>query len=309
MTTYLDELVTGATRRVAAAREQEPLASLRARAQDGPGARTLYDALSVRGVSVIAEVKRASPSKGPLAPDMDAATQARHYLDGGAAAISVLTEPEQFLGSLDDLSAVARLGAPTLRKDFIVDPYQIWEAKLAGASAVLLIVAALDERTLQELHDEADAAGLTSLVEVHDASEVAVANRVGARVVGVNARDLRTFALDRDAFARLRPTLAAGTIAVAESGVRDPEDVHRAAADGADAVLVGETLVTAEDPASVVAGLVAAGLDGTASDGGRDPGLVAGHLPGKARGTAAPERSANPDPSHPSPPTNASRSQ
>ncbi len=311
MATYLDDLVTGATRRVAVARELEPLGALRERAQDVRGARTLYDALSVRGVSVIAEVKRASPSKGSLARDLDAATQAQHYLDGGAAAISVLTEPDQFLGSLDDLSAVARLGATTLRKDFIVDPYQIWEAKLAGASAVLLIVAALDERTLAALHDEADTAGLTSLVEVHDEAEAAVASRIGARVVGINARDLRTFVLDRDAFARLRPTLAPGTIAVAESGVRDPDDVHRAAADGADAVLVGETLVTADDPAAVVAGLVAAGLDGTASDadaGGqvsdqrKDTGVGAPE-PSTDRGSAAgPGRSADP-----TPPTTASR--
>ena len=292
MASYLDDLVAGATRRVAVARAREPLGSLRERAQDVPGTRTLYDALSIRGVSVIAEVKRASPSRGPLAPDLDAATQAQHYLDGGAAAISVLTEPDQFLGSLDDLSAVARLGAATLRKDFIVDPYQIWEARRAGASAVLLIVAALDTRTLADLHDEADAAGLTSLVEVHDETEVAIATQIGARVVGVNARDLRTFVLDRDAFARLRPTLAPATLAVAESGIRDPDDVRRAAVEGADAVLVGETLVTADDPTATVAGLVAAGLAGRHDGSGED------------RGAAAPEPCAQP-----SPPTTASRSQ
>lgn len=266
MATYLDDLLAGAHRRVAVAREVEPFDVLRERAEQSPGARPLYDALSVRGVSVIAEVKRASPSRGPLAHDLDAAAQARHYLDGGAAAISVLTEPDRFLGSLDDLAAVAELGAPTLRKDFVVDPYQIWEARLAGASGILLIVAALDPRTLADLRAEADDAGLTALVEVHDEAEVEVAVEIGARVVGVNARDLRTFALDRDAFARLRPQLPDGVLAVAESGIRDADDVHRAAADGADAVLVGESLVTAEDPAAAVAGLVAAGLHGTAPE-------------------------------------------
>lgn len=267
LATYLDELLTAAHRRVAVAREQEPLGSLRSRAQEVPNPPSLYRALAVPGVSVIAEVKRASPSRGVLAPDLDAAAQAQLYLDGGAAAVSVLTEPEWFLGSLDDLVEVSHLGVPTLRKDFIVDAYQIWEARLAGASAVLLIVAALDEDRLGELHEEAELAGLGVLMEVHDDGEVEVAARVGARIVGVNARDLRTFELDRDAFRRLRPRLPAGALAVAESGVRDPEDVHRVAADGADAVLVGETLVTADDPAVAVAGLVAAGLEGTDPDG------------------------------------------
>ncbi len=271
MATYLDDLLAGAQRRVAVAREVEPLVSLRERAQHVAGTRPLYDALSVPGVSVIAEVKRASPSKGPLAPDLDAVAQARSYLDGGAAAISVLTEPDQFLGSLDDLASVSRLGAPTIRKDFVVDAYQIWEARLAGASAVLLIVAALDHRTLATLHDEADAAGLTALVEVHDEAEVEVARSIGARVVGINARDLRTFVLDRDAFTRLRPGLPDGALAVAESGVRDPDDVRRAAGHGADAVLVGESLVIAQDPATAVAGLVAAGLEGPRSEPAPNP--------------------------------------
>jgi indole-3-glycerol phosphate synthase len=224
-----------------------------------PAPPSLYDAVAGPGVGVIAEVKRASPSKGPLAPELDAAEQARAYLDGGAIAVSVLTEPDRFHGSLEDLAAVAGLGCPALRKDFLVDPYQVWEARLAGASAVLLIVAALEEATLQGLHDEAQAAGLSVLVEVHDDDEVAAARRIGARIVGVNARDLRTFDVDRDAFARLRASLPEGCLAVAESGVRDADDVRRAAADGADAVLVGESVVTAADPRSAVAALVDAG--------------------------------------------------
>lgn len=263
MATYLDDLLAGAHRRVADAQAREPLAAVREQADAVPTPPSLYDALAAPGVAVIAEVKRASPSKGPLAPDLDAAAQATAYRDGGAAAVSVLTEPERFLGTLDDLRAVAALGVPALRKDFIVDPYQVWEARLAGAAAMLLIVAALDEPTLQALHDEADAAGLDVLVEVHDDAEVAAAHRIGARIVGVNARDLRTFELDRDAFARLRPTLPDGCLAVAESGVRDPDDIRRAAADGADAVLVGESLVTAPDPQAAVAALVAAGTPAT----------------------------------------------
>jgi indole-3-glycerol phosphate synthase len=208
---------------------------------------------------VIAEVKRASPSKGDIAPELDARLQASEYWGGGAAAISVLTEPERFKGSLGDLADVSGLGVPTLRKDFLVDPYQVWEARAAGAAGVLLIVAALDEPTLALLHDEARRAGLDVLVEVHDDTEVAAATRVDARLVGVNARDLRTFKLDPDAFARLRPMLASSALAVAESGIAGPDDVRRAAAEGADAVLVGESLVRAADPRAAVADLVAAG--------------------------------------------------
>jgi indole-3-glycerol phosphate synthase len=211
------------------------------------------------GVAVIAEVKRASPSKGDIAPELDAAAQARAYVDGGAAAVSVLTEPERFKGNLGDLADVAALRVPALRKDFVIDRYQVWEARAAGAAAVLLIVAALDEPGLALLHDEALAAGLDVLVEVHDASEVAAAKRIGAAIVGVNARDLRTFELDPDAFARLRAELPEGVLAVAESAIQGPSDVTRAARAGADAVLVGETLVRAVDPVAAVAELVAAG--------------------------------------------------
>jgi len=258
-TTYLDGLLDGARRRVAEAREREPLAALRERAEDAPVGAPFRDGLAAPGVSVIAEVKRASPSKGVIAADLNAPEQARAYVAGGAAAVSVLTEPEQFHGTLADLADVAALGVPALRKDFLVDPYQVWEARAAGASAVLLIVAALDEPTLALLHDEARGAGLDVLVEIHDAAEAAAAGRIGAEVVGVNARDLRTFELDRDGFARLRPQLPDGALAVAESGVRGPDDVRRAADEGADAVLVGESLVRAADPTAAVAELVAAG--------------------------------------------------
>lgn len=259
VTTFLDQLLDGARRRVDEARTREPLADLRERALATPPPPSFHGVLAAPGISVIAEVKRASPSKGDLAPLIDAEAQGRAYRDGGAHAISVLTEPERFKGSLTDLAVVSALGTPTIRKDFLVHPYQVWEARAAGASAVLLIVAALGLRELEHLQAEADLAGLDTLVEVHDHPELEVARRLGAGIVGVNARDLRTFRVDRDAFARLRPEIPDGTLAVAESGVRGPEDVVAAGEQGADAVLVGESVVTSPDPAAAVAALVAAG--------------------------------------------------
>jgi indole-3-glycerol phosphate synthase len=263
--TYLDDLLDGARRRVAEARTREAIEALAERAADAPRGPSFRDALAGPGVAVIAEVKRASPSKGPLAPHLDAALQARAYVDGGAAAVSVLTEPERFLGTLGDLADVAALGIPALRKDFVVDPYKVWEARAAGASAVLLIVAALTEATLEELLRTATEAGIDAFVEVHDEAEAATTRRLGATIVGVNARDLRTFALDRDGFARIRPHLPDGATAVSESGVRDADDVRRATAEGADAVLVGETLVRAADPTTAVRDLVTAGAPTTST--------------------------------------------
>ncbi|MFO7778215.1 MAG: indole-3-glycerol-phosphate synthase [Nitriliruptoraceae bacterium] len=265
LSTYLDVLLDGARERVAVAAAKEPLDALRRRARSrAPGPR-LWDALSRPGVGVIAEVKRASPSKGPIAPALDAAAQARAYQRGGAAAVSVLTEPTRFGGSLADLAEVSATGIATLRKDFIVDPYQIWEARAAGAAAVLLIVAALDDQDLAGLHAEAGEAGLDTLVEVHDEAEAARAAAIGARIVGVNARDLRTFEVDPGAFARLRPSLPVDALAVAESGITTPEQVREVGGQAAAAVLVGESLVRADDPAAAVAALVAAGQAGAAS--------------------------------------------
>ena len=241
------------------ARASRPEAQLRAAALAMPAPPSLRAALAAPGVSVLAEVKRASPSRGPIAPDLDAVSQAAAYQRGGAAGVSVLTEPSRFAGHLDDLAAVAQLGLPALRKDFIVDTYQIWEAREAGAAAVLLIVAALDTDTLARLHTEARTAGLEVLVEVHDADEVAATHAIGAEMVGVNARDLRTFEVDPAAFARLRAALPTGAMAVAESGISTPQDLRAVAAAGADAVLVGESLVRAADPAAAVQALVAAG--------------------------------------------------
>jgi indole-3-glycerol phosphate synthase len=260
MSTFLDDLLASTRDRVAAARADLPLEQLQGRVADRRATPpSLKDALSAPGVQVIAEIKRASPSKGDLAPGLDAMAQARAYATGGAAAISVLTEPDLFKGSLDDLRAAVRAGRPVLRKDFIIDPYQVWEACDAGAAAILLIVAALPAGELAELHELATHLRLDVLVEVHDEAELATALAIDPSLIGVNTRDLRTFDLDRDAFARLRPAIPAEIVTVAESGVRGPDDVTAAAAAGADAVLVGESLVRSESPTQAVAALVAAG--------------------------------------------------
>lgn len=262
MATYLDDLLDTARARAAEVHDANEAAGLRVRADALAAEREegrLRTALSTPGVSVIAEVKRASPSKGELAPGVDAASQATKYLDGGASAISVLTEPSRFKGELEDLAEVSDLGAVALRKDFLVDPVMVHEAVVAGASGVLLIVAALTDDELRTMHDEATRLGLDVLVEVHGEDEVERALDAGATILGVNARNLQTFELDRDAFGRIRPQLPDGVLAVAESGVRGPDDVARARDEGADAVLVGEFVVTSDNPTATVASLVEAG--------------------------------------------------
>ncbi|MEJ7629790.1 MAG: indole-3-glycerol phosphate synthase TrpC [Nocardioidaceae bacterium] len=212
------------------------------------------------GISVIAEVKRASPSKGRLAEISDPAALAADYEAGGAATISVLTEQRRFGGSLADLRTVRHaVSVPVLRKDFIVTSYQLWETRAAGADLALLIVAALTDNELVCLVDRARSIGLTPLVEVHDAEQLARAVDAGADLVGVNARDLTTLQVDRDTFARLAPLVPDGIVRVAESGVRGPHDVLEYAGAGADVVLVGETLVKGKDPRTAVADMVAAG--------------------------------------------------
>jgi indole-3-glycerol phosphate synthase len=212
------------------------------------------------GTSVIAEVKRASPSKGQLATIADPAALAREYEAGGAAAISVLTEERRFSGSLDDLIRVRlAVSVPVLRKDFIVSAYQLFEARASGADLVLLIVAALDDHELVCLIERAASIGLTPLVEVHTAEEIRRGLDAGAKVMGVNARNLQTLEVDPTTFARLAPLIPDGVVRIAESGVRGPRDVIDLARAGADVVLVGEALVTGRDPRSGVADLVAAG--------------------------------------------------
>lgn len=259
MGSYLDDLLAATRVRVAADRQRATLADVQLAAEQAPNPPSFRQALNTSDVAVIAEVKRASPSKGMIAPGLDAVLQANKYIAGGAAAISVLTEPEWFLGSLEDLIAVSALAVPTLRKEFIVDPYQVFEARAAGAAAVLLIVAALEQDQLRTLYDTARSIGLDVLVEVHDTAEAQTALGVGAEIIGVNARDLRSFTLDSNGFQRVRDTLPDEVIAVAESGVRTPEDVVRYASQGAAAVLIGEQFVRAEDPQQEVQRFVAAG--------------------------------------------------
>jgi indole-3-glycerol phosphate synthase len=200
-------------------------------------------------VKIIAEVKRASPSRGDLSDIADPAQLAVTYQTGGASAISVLTEERRFKGSLADLEAVrASVTIPVLRKDFIATEYQVYEARAAGADIVLLIVAALPQKKLRDLHRLVNDLGMTALVETHSAEEVDRALEVGAQLVGVNARDLRTFELDRDLFGRLADNIPSGVIRVAESAVLKKKDVAHYREAGADVVLVGEALVTDGDP-------------------------------------------------------------
>lgn len=246
----LGDLVAGALADAARRREQRPLAAVEADALAAPAALDALAALAPADrIKVIAEVKRASPSRGALAAIPDPAALAAEYAAGGASAISVLTEERRFGGSLDDLVAVrAAVATPLLRKDFIAEPYQVLEARAAGADLVLLIVAALDDATLASLHALILELGMTPLVETHDADEVRRAVDLGAGLIGVNARNLSTFELDRDLFARLAPLIPEGTVTVAESAVLGVDDVIHYRRSGADAVLVGEALVTGGNP-------------------------------------------------------------
>ena len=260
----LDDIVAGVRQDLAVRQEATSLDDLKRRAQAAPQTRDAVAALFRRegseAVKVIAEVKRSSPSKGALAAIADPAGLAGDYEAGGASVVSVLTERRRFGGSLDDLVSVrAMVSVPVLRKDFVVTPYQIWESRAHGADLVLLIVAALEQSTLVSLTERVHSLGMTALVECHDAEEVDRAVDAGARVIGVNARDLRTLEVDRTTFARLAEVIPAGVVKVAESGVRGPHDVLDYARAGADAVLVGEALVTGGRPRAAVADLVAAG--------------------------------------------------
>ena len=256
----LEEIVEGVRADLAERQAATSLDDLKARARTQPSAKDGVRALRGEGVAVIAEVKRSSPSKGALAAIADPAGLAADYELGGASVISVLTEQRRFGGSLQDLKDVrARVDIPVLRKDFIVSSYQLWEARAYGADLALLIVAALEQAALVSLIERAESIGLTPLVEVHDELEIARAVDAGAKIIGVNARDLKTLKVDRDTFARLAPHVPDSVVRVAESGVRGPHDLIAYANAGADAVLVGESLVTGRDPRSCVADLVAAG--------------------------------------------------
>lgn len=237
-----------------------PLVEVEKAALARPAAQDALAALAPASrVKIIAEVKRASPSRGALAEIPDPAHQASLYETGGASAISVLTEERRFGGSLADLEAVTeRVSLPVLRKDFIATPYQVLEARAAGADLALLIVAGLERRTLEELHSLVLELGMTPLVETHTAEELETAIDLGASLIGVNARNLSTFELDRDLFGRLVDRIPAGTVKVAESAVLAPADVAHYRDAGADVVLIGEALV-AGDPVATLQSFLAAG--------------------------------------------------
>ena len=244
--------IIAATRRAVEVRKQTvPEARVAAAAANRrPSADQFVARLARRGgLNVIAECKRRSPSRGVLRADYDAASIAEGYEASGAAAVSVLTEPAFFDGSLDDLRAVrSRVGLPLLRKDFIVDAYQLLEARAAGADAVLLIVGAVEPATFRALHAQAGAMGLAALVEVHQLADLETALGAAPRVVGVNSRNLSTLEVDLSATARLADEIPDDVVAVAESGIGSPSDVRRLRDAGYDAFLIGERLVTAADP-------------------------------------------------------------
>ncbi|PYM58561.1 MAG: indole-3-glycerol phosphate synthase TrpC [Candidatus Rokuibacteriota bacterium] len=255
----LDEIVARKRVVVAERRTAVPRSSLEARAASLPPPRSLAAALTPRTPGVprlLAELKRASPVAGLLATRFDPIPLAPAYVRAGAAALSVLTDAH-FQGSLDDLSVVrGAVDCPILDKDFVVDEYQVWEARAAGADAVLLIVAILDRVRLADLAACAKALGLSALVEVHDEAELQVAADLGAGLVGINNRDLKSFRTDLATTERLAPRAPAGALVVAESGIASRADVRRVAAAGAHAILVGEALSRSEDPAAKIRELI-----------------------------------------------------
>jgi indole-3-glycerol phosphate synthase len=256
----LNEILDGVRADLAARQREVTLDQLKDMAGRAPSPKDAMAVLKGEDVAVIAEVKRASPSKGAMAAIADPAALAADYEAGGASVISVLTEGRRFAGSLADLAAVrAAVQVPVLRKDFVVSSYQLWEARAHGADMILLIVAALEQNALVSLVERAVSIGLIPLVEVHADGELDRALEAGAKIIGVNARDLATLEVDRTVFARLAPQIPDGVLKVAESGIRGPHDLLAYAASGADAVLVGESLVTGKDPRSAVADLVTAG--------------------------------------------------
>jgi indole-3-glycerol phosphate synthase len=259
--TVLDDLLDGVREDLAARQARTDLPTLQQLAAERRSALPAESVLREGDtVKVIAEVKRSSPSKGALAAIADPARLAQDYEAGGACVISVLTEQRKFGGSLEDLAEVRKaVDVPLLRKDFIVSSYQVWEARAYGADLVLLIVAALDQEALISLVERVHSLGMSALVEVHDEEELSRAVDAGARVIGVNTRNLKTLEVDRGIFARLAPKIPSGIFRVAESGIRGPHDVLEYARSGADAVLVGESLVTGKNPRAAVADLVAAG--------------------------------------------------
>jgi indole-3-glycerol phosphate synthase len=252
---FMNEIAARTRARLAVARERLPMSALREAARTlaaAPGARPenlpFERALAGPGFAFICEVKKASPSKGIIAADFPYLEIAREYEDAGAAAVSVLTEPEYFLGNDGYLKEIAAaVSIPALRKDFIIDEYQIFEAKILGASAVLLICALLDAKTLEAFINTAGALGLSALVEVHNGEEIAAAMRAGARIIGINNRDLKTFKVNPGLSIRLRDRIPPGIITVSESGIKTPEDIAALVRSRFHGALIGESLMRAAD--------------------------------------------------------------
>ena len=258
----LDDIIVGVREDLAPRVAARPLEHLRDDAAAAPAPRDAYVALrgDGSGITLIAEVKRRSPSKGALADIADPAGLAARYETGGAAVVSVLTEQRRFGGSLADLDSVrAAVNLPLLRKDFTVDEYQIWEARAHGADLILLIVAALTDEQLASFLALTHELGMNALVETHTDVEVERAVAVGARIIGINVRNLKTLDIDRSVFAPLAAGIPDGTVIVAESGVRDADDVGQFASDGAHAILVGEALVRHDNPEDTIAAFLDAG--------------------------------------------------
>ena len=264
MTTFLDKVVAETRERLARRADEFDIAKLRDEAESFRSGREsfrLHAALSVKDrVNIIAEIKRASPSKNDIDPTADAAERAKTYETSGAATISILTEPTYFKGSLDDIRVARRaVDIPLLRKDFIVDEVQIYEAAIVGADAVLLIVAALSEADLAYLLTVADSLGLDTLVETHDLDEVKIAATAGAKIIGVNNRDLHTLAVDLATSFELAAHKPDNTLFVAESGIRSSEEIEKLRNAGFDGFLIGEALMASSDPANKLAALAKAG--------------------------------------------------
>ena len=255
MPSILDKIVAAKREELAEAQRAAPLAAVQRRAEDQPPPLGLSGALTCDGIQLIAEVKKASPSRGLLSPDFDPVRLAETYVANGAAAVSCLTDP-RFQGELAHLSAIKESGvsadAPVLRKDFIFDPYQIYEARAVGADGILLIVAILEPSLLKELLAIAQSVGMQCLVEVHDETELETAAAAGAEIIGINNRDLHTFTTDLALTQRLAPLVPQGKVIVSESGIFTLDDLHLLNRVRVSAVLVGEALVTAPNVAAKV---------------------------------------------------------
>ena len=255
--TILDEIAGFAKIRVENAKKELSLETLKQQAHSmEKGNFRFEEALGKDGLSFILECKKASPSKGIIAEEFDYLSIAKAYEEAGCDAISVLTEPKWFLGKNEYLKEIAaEVNVPVLRKDFVVDEYMIYEAKLLGASAVLLIVSILSEEQIKAYINICDELGLSALVEVHDAGEAEVAVKCGARIIGVNNRNLKDFSVDTNNAGRLRDAVPGNILFVSESGVKNADDIKNITAFGADAVLIGETMMKAEDKKKALAEL------------------------------------------------------